>query len=555
MGYPGSKSSRTAEASRAVSLAAGVVLVLTISVWAQSVPMAAGEREDLLVQLGSGTLDARGAAARRIAQLVAMDEIASDDLEVLEGLRTLLLAGRGDASHWAMWALRRMGMPAVPAGVAAIQSDSAVAVSYGMQLLHNLARDHPDRLQDFSRAIELLGEYVRGEESRRRSQAIGALTAMGEPALPHLLWTLDHVPDDAEDELDSPRPDLRYQTMRAMARAVSAVGEPAVSPLVQRLSSSDAHMRSAVAYALGVIGEPAADAVAPLIERLSDEDTDVQLWAAYALGRIGAAAKPGIPRLIELARESPTEMTFVRSLREIRPELAHLEDLIQLMSVVTEEAQDLELCRAIAAIGPEATPMLSEALADERVSIRKGAALALRALGPDAEEAVPALIMALEDEALETRVAQALGAIGPGAVDAAPALARRLAYGQWPIMRAVNDDRYDCWSAMALGRIGPGAIPVILEALETDNGDQIAGCFVALRGMGPAAKDTAQVIIEAMEGIDVPRINGIGVEALLAIEADRDMVLAVVRSLAEDPRYRYKRPIHYALEQLQSQEE
>jgi HEAT repeat protein len=228
--------------------------------------------------------------------------------------------------------------------------------------------------------------------------------------------------------------------------------------------------------------------------------------------------------------------------------------MIELMPVITEERAALELCRAVAAIGPQATPRLSEALTDERVIVRKGAALALILLGPDAKQAVPDLIVALEDEALEFLAAQALAAIGPAAKDAAPALVKRLPYGRWPLLRAIHVYRYDCWPATALGRIGPGAIPAVLDAVKTDNLNQMAGCFVALKVMGPAARETAPAIIEAMGRADEPRVNSIGIEALLAIEADKDVVLAVVRPLAKDPRYKHNRSVHYALKQLESRE-
>jgi hypothetical protein len=61
-------------------------------------------------------------------------------------------------------------------------------------------------------------------------------------------------------------------------------------------------------------------------------------------------------------------------------------------------------------------------LKDPNSTRRKGAAQALKELGPNAEGAVPALIDALADKENVFEVVEALGAIGPKAVKAVPAL-------------------------------------------------------------------------------------------------------------------------------------
>ena len=57
----------------------------------------------------------------------------------------------------------------------------------------------------------------------------------------------------------------------------------AVGPLLHALKDEDWHVRELAAWALGEIGEPAAQ---PLKRVLKDEAGDVREKAAWALGRI-----------------------------------------------------------------------------------------------------------------------------------------------------------------------------------------------------------------------------------------------------------------------------
>ena len=89
-------------------------------------------------------------------------------------------------------------------------------------------------------------------------------------------------------------------------------------------------------------------------------------------------------------------------------------------------------------------------------------------IGPTAKEAVPALIIALEDESwrVRPRAAQALGEIGSAAKEAVPALITALKD------RLVRDS-----AVFALGKIGAAAIPALHAAAR----DGIHGAESALK--------------------------------------------------------------------------
>lgn len=96
-------------------------------------------------------------------------------------------------------------------------------------------------------------------------------------------------------------------------------------------------------------------------------EPQVNETAAMALGRIGFAAVQ--PLAFELQRCTDPEVRF-------------------------------QITSALAFIGPEAeaaVPQLIEALQDESVMVRRGAARALGQIGPGAAPAIPELIQALRD--------------------------------------------------------------------------------------------------------------------------------------------------------------
>lgn len=132
---------------------------------------------------------------------------------------------------------------------------------------------------------------------------------------------------------------------------------------------------------------------------------------------------------------------------------------------------------------------LIEDLKDGDSQVRHKAATALRALGPDARDAVPALAAALKDPDRDARheASCALGSIGPAAVpaliiaikdvdgnvrrEAAWALKligpdAREATSVVAIACKDSDPSVRFWARRALRRIGPDAAPALVAALK-----------------------------------------------------------------------------------------
>jgi HEAT repeat protein len=142
----------------------------------------------------------------------------------------------------------------------------------------------------------------------------------------------------------------------------------------------------------------------------------------------------------------------------------------------------------------------------------------LGAIGPAAEAAVPALVLALKDtdRSMGCRTATALGRIGPAAEQAVPAL-----------IEALEHPRLRNHAARALGRIGPAAkaaVPALVRALKDNQANVRSNAGSALRGIGPvgvAALNRAQEERAAR----LRELQGAAVPALIEALKDADPII------------------------------
>ena len=198
-------------------------------------------------------------------------------------------------------------------------------------------------------------------------------------------------------------------------------------------------------------------------------------------------------------------------------------------------------------------PALIKRLWDDMPSVRSAAAEALGRIGPDAKQAVPALIAALSDDeqedALHSAAAEALGLIGPAAKAAVPILKKRLehpdpyvrvcaALALWKIDKdksgaavvtaGLNDRNFRTRvvAAEAAWHLDKNAraVPLLLEVLReapfadpSDSGNMKYMAARALGRIGPPAKEAAPVLRELLQDED-PFVRMTAAAALKAIE-------------------------------------
>ena len=138
------------------------------------------------------------------------------------------------------------------------------------------------------------------------------------------------------------------------------------------------------------------------------------------------------------------------------------------------------------AMGKDAVPILvEEGLKHENPGIRDASASTLGKIGPDAADAVPALIEALDDEysQVQQTAIDAIGKIGVGADVAIPAIIEKLKIENWMLNQKV---------AKALTRLGDASVPFLIEVLETGDQNAKSWAMRSLREMGPVAKDAVE---------------------------------------------------------------
>ena len=181
------------------------------------------------------------------------------------------------------------------------------------------------------------------------------------------------------------------------------------------------------AYALGAIGEPAVPA---LIDTLRHPSEAVRRNASYALSAVGG---PAVSALMDVSQDSneETRSAAVETLADIGPPAS------------------------------EAVPLLTQALSDESIAVRRYAAEALGTAGQLTSDGVAGLsgVLGHEDELLRRNATLALARIGAEAQDATSALTAALE----------DEDRYVRGKAAhALRRIGsPEAQEALLHFLTT----------------------------------------------------------------------------------------
>lgn len=216
-----------------------------------------------------------------------------------------------------------------------------------------------------------------------------------------------------------------------------------------------------------VLAEEAPPSVDKLTEKLASKDREARRDAAYQLSHLGKAARPALPALIKALDDDDKQIWS-------------------------------DAIAAIAALGPdaqEAIPVLIDRL-DSRKNRgrqrdqRQGVMRTAYALSRMGAAAVPPLIQALGENDLTMKLgaARALGGMGPAAKDAVPALIKNLADSQDP----VRDE-----TAQALGLIGPAAGPALVAALQDPDAKRRAGAATALAQMDPAFRDAAKDVEQA----------------------------------------------------------
>lgn len=235
-------------------------------------------------------------------------------------------------------------------------------------------------------------------------------------------------------------------------------------------------VRRAVAQALGEIGLSSQEALSIFSRSIEDEDESIREYSIIALGHQGRAARPVIQALIKRLLKDP--------IFDIRKDAAW----------------------ALGEIGPEAKeaiPHLVEALQDEFEFVRREAIESLSKIGANPAEIVPAFIKALKDQdwIVRREGAESLGKLGFRAKEAIPSL-----------ILVLKDPNENCRSSakVALSKIGTAskeAIPGLVEALLDDHALIRAEAATALGRIGFEAESAILDLLQALLDPEIPVRN------------------------------------------------
>ena len=234
----------------------------------------------------------------------------------------------------------------------------------------------------------------RGKPDRRSATPyyLGVIGAPAAPATPTLIAALDHE-------------SFRHSAIYALG-AIGKGASPSVPRLLPLLDSEDIAMRSNVRESLKRIGGDHEAARVRLRPLLNGGDRLDQANSAILLAAMGERADQIVPKLIELAKDP----SFGGAGQEFPIGTAYFPGMHK------------ALIASLAAFGPAALPELLNGLQGRDPVVRRIAAEALAAIGPEARAAVPDLIEMLDDDFLRDAAAEALGRIGSDAHAGVPKL-------------------------------------------------------------------------------------------------------------------------------------
>ena len=333
------------------------------------------------------------------------------------------------------------------------------------------------QLQD-SRGVPPLIRALRDEDRAVRQAAAASLTALGEPSVVPLGFCLqdadlqvqetassilstiadDRVVEHLASSLLSPNWIVRMHCAKALgrirasqtletlllllqdkvpavreesAKAIQAMGEASVTPLLKHLENSDWRVRLRAVETLALLKSSAT--VEPLMALvIKDPDRAVRQDAIRTLGTIGDSR--AIPLLLKALKHPSLKLPAIEALGQIRSqeavqalisviEVLPIADFVDRMEGCTdprykEELPPLEAAvKALAQIGdPQAIPVLIKAL--QSTLLRQEAAEALTHFGAAAKNALFALLKTEPEDNLRHHILDSLAQLGwrPGQI-------------------------------------------------------------------------------------------------------------------------------------------
>jgi HEAT repeat protein len=286
----------------------------------------------------------------------------------------------------------------------------------GLSVMARLARMGPGAVDTLLIALKDSDFFVRG----------GAAYALGMIRDPRAVAPLVGALKNRRE------PSERRLSPSVAAISLGMIGDGrAVPHLMDALQDKNYGNRGSAAFALGLMGPKAEQATPVLAAILKDTSTrpPVRRSAITALARI-APPEVAIPPIRHVMETTGDDLECFRSGRTLAKLgdtenllrlLHHKEELVRLSAAVGLACEKSASHKRLAAV---VVPVLVKPLQAQDIGYLDWIVEAISALGPEAKDAVPALVAMLRNTPNVPReaVARALGQIGPEAASAVPAL-------------------------------------------------------------------------------------------------------------------------------------
>jgi HEAT repeat protein len=410
--------------------------------------------------------------------------------------------------------------------------------SFRLQAMQALAKVGPDAKAAIPPLVKLL------DDAQAARVAALALPQLGPDALPPVLETW------AKQESFN-----RPGVIQALGR-FGPKAEPAVPKLMEALASPDGRVRELAANALRQIGTEAV----PFLEKaLARADSHVRQTAAAILADIGPAAKSAIPALTEALQDPdlPVRVQVARALWEVDRDadkvIPILLEALKTNEVILRRAS-AQLLTAIGQLPEGTVPALRAILNDPEPMVRVDAAVCLCDLPGYRKEAVPVLRSVLKNRALRAQAVDALSKAGPEAKEAVPALLEQLyddkidhafagrvgsavgriagSEGVEALLRALATapKRLRPVLVQALAQAGPSGFAAVIKRIDDEDAAVRAVAARSLDQAGRSTAETVSALVKTLQSRDA-QVRREALRAMEQVARDAGSVVSVAQAI------------------------
>jgi HEAT repeat protein len=366
--------------------------------------------------------------------------------------------------------------------------------------------------ENYPKTKEYIDGLLRDREPKKRLAGVRAVNAIGAPAKDHLPLVIACLPDKNEGMQVNKRPVnsrmFIVETLNALDRdwARDPVAVKALMALVANINADFGQSRRQV------------------LQILTD---------------LGPAAKPLVPDLAKLllAQDNSFDEDMRKLLDRIDPDWRKhpvIQEIVPELVKRLEKGAYVVADRALRHLGPAAVPELQKVLPGADPDFRKRIVAVLGTAGGAAKEAVPAVLKEVVNPKLsweETRRLMAsLASLDPDwasqskVKELIPGLLAEVARQPSPAAR---------YSIIATA-IGAGAVPEAIKLLGSDKAEQRGAGLVALRDIGPAARDALPAVEKTLKDRDA-QVRQTAVEAVSRIgRGSKDLLVVLAPSLFDE---------------------